>query len=56
MALVETSTIAFAAWALAIPGSPYLSVKGADGGVVAALIALFASTILSLLEPVFERK
>lgn len=45
-------TIAFAAWALAVPGSPYLS--GKDGGVVAALIALVASTILSLLEPVFE--
>lgn len=49
-------TIAFAAWALAIPGSPYLSDRGTAGGVVAALIALFVSTILSLLEPVFESK
>lgn len=49
-------TIAFAAWALAIPGAPYLNDRGASGGVVAALIALFASTILSLLEPVFEHK
>ena len=49
-------TIAFAAWALAIPEAPYLNNSDTGGGVVAALIALFASTILSLLEPVFEHK
>src|SRR5437867_1310455 len=43
------STIAFGVWSLAIPGTPYL--KGEVGGVLAAFLALFVSTFLTLLEP-----
>ena len=46
------STIAFLVWALAIPGTPYLST--AQGKVVAAFGALLVSTFLTLLEPIFE--
>jgi hypothetical protein len=45
------STIAFGVWSLAIPGTPYL--KGEVGGVLAAFLALFVSTFLTLLEPIF---
>jgi hypothetical protein len=50
---LAASTIAFSVWALAIPAAPYLT--GNAGNVVAALLALFVSTLLSLLQPVFER-
>lgn len=46
------STIAFGSWALAVPGSPYQSMIG--GGAIAALLAVFVSTFLSLLEPIFD--
>jgi hypothetical protein len=49
------STIAFLVWALAIPTAPYLhSPANPAGGVVAGFFALFISTVLSLLEPLFE--
>jgi hypothetical protein len=48
------SLTAFGIWALAVPGTPYL--RGEVGGVVAAFLALFVSTFLTLLEPVFETK
>ena len=48
------STVAFAVWALAVPGSPYL--QGEVGGVLAGFFALFVSTFLTLLEPIFESK
>jgi hypothetical protein len=48
------STVAFAVWALAIPTTPYL--QGAAGGAVAAFGAVFVSTVLTLLQPIFERK
>jgi hypothetical protein len=46
------STIAFLVWALAIPTTPYL--PGAAGKVVAAFAAVFVSTFLTLLEPLFD--
>lgn len=46
------STVAFLAWALAIPNNPYIS--GDAGGTVAAFLALFISTILNRLEKVFQ--
>jgi hypothetical protein len=46
------SVTAFAVWALAVPGTPYLT--GEVGGVIAAFLALFISTFLTLLEPIFE--
>ena len=48
------STVAFAVWALAVPGSPYLN--GEVGGVIAAFLAVFVSTFLTLLEPVFQSR
>lgn len=47
------STVAFGVWALAVPGSPYL--QGEVGGVLAGFFALFVSTFLTLLEPIFEK-
>lgn len=47
------STIAFLTWALAVPGGPYL--QGDAGGPVAALAALFISTLLSVLAAVIEK-
>lgn len=49
------STIAFLAWALAIPNAPYLHTpNNVAGGAVAAFLAIFISTFLSVLEPIFE--
>ncbi|MEO1337644.1 MAG: hypothetical protein AAFV29_18515, partial [Myxococcota bacterium] len=47
------STIAFIAWAIALPDSPYLTAD--QDKAVGAFIALFVSTMLSLLEPVLSR-
>jgi len=47
------STLAFGIWALAVPNAPYL--RGELGGVVAAFLAVFVSTFLALLQPIFER-
>jgi hypothetical protein len=49
---LSASTIAFLIWALAIPSTPYLS--GDAGKVVAAFGALLISTVLKLLEPIFD--
>ena len=46
-------TVAFLVWALAVPGNPYISPE--NGGAVVGFFALFISTVLSLLEPIFER-
>lgn len=49
---VIASLIAFMCWALAVPNSPYLSSE--SGGVLAALLALFISTILGLIERIIK--
>ena len=46
-------TIAFLVWALAVPGNPYIS--GESAGALVGFFAIFISTILSLLEPIFDR-
>ena len=46
-------TVAFLVWALAVPGNPYVSPE--SGGAVVGFFALFISTVLSLLEPIFDR-
>lgn len=52
---IVASTIAFLAWALAIPNAPYLhAANNVGGGAVAAFLAIFISTFLSILEPIFE--
>lgn len=48
------ATVAFLVWALAVPGNPY--VKGDTSGAVAGFFAIFISTVLSVLEPIFDRK
>jgi hypothetical protein len=48
------ATLAFLAWALALPGNPYLDKPAMH--VASGFAALLASTILSLLEPIFVRK
>ena len=47
------ATIAFLIWALAVPSNPYIT--GDSGAVVAGFGAVIISTLLSLLEPIFER-
>ena len=47
------ATIAFLVWALAVPGNPYI--VGDVGAVAAGFGAIVISTLLSLLEPIFER-
>jgi hypothetical protein len=47
------ATVAFLVWALAVPGNPY--VKGDTSGAVAGFFAIFISTILSVLEPLFDQ-
>lgn len=47
------ATIAFLAWALAVPGNQLL--EGEAGGAIGAFVALVTSTILSLVEPIFQR-
>ena len=50
---IFASTVAFLIWALAVPGNPY--VKSDTSGAVAGFFAIFISTILSILEPLFDR-
>jgi hypothetical protein len=50
---MAAATVAFLVWALAVPGNPYIIGEG--GGVVAGFGAVFISTVMSLLEPIFER-
>lgn len=46
-------TVAFFVWALAVPGNPY--VKNDASGAVAGFFAIFISTILSVLERIFDQ-
>jgi len=49
------STLAFLAWALAVPNGPFLREPKLElKGAIAAFLALFVSTVLSLLEPWVE--
>jgi hypothetical protein len=48
------ATIAFLVWALAIPNNPY--VQGDAGAVLAGFGAIFISTLLSMLEPIFAQR
>ena len=50
---MAAATVAFLVWALAVPGNPY--VAGDGGAVVAGFGAVIVSSLLSLLEPIFER-
>lgn len=43
---IFASTIAFLAWALAVPDGPYL--QSANGGLIAGLLALFVSFMLEI--------
>jgi hypothetical protein len=47
------STIAFAVWAMAVPGNPIVDTGSGTGGAVAALAAVFVSTSLNLVSPFF---
>lgn len=51
---LTAATIAYLVWALAVPGNPYIAEPAA--AVLAGLGAVFISTVLNLLEPVFERR
>jgi Na+/proline symporter len=41
------ATAAFMAWAITVPGGPYLT-RDSEGGVVAGLLAIFVSTLLGV--------
>lgn len=47
------ATIAFLVWALAVPNNPYTN--GDAQGAIAGFFAIFISTLLSVLEPLFDR-
>jgi hypothetical protein len=49
------STLAFAVWALAVPGNPIIDTKNAASGVVGGLAATVVSGFLNLVAPFFER-
>lgn len=46
------ATIAFLVWGLAVPGNPLVS--GEAGGAVMGFLAIFISTLLSILEQLFD--
>jgi hypothetical protein len=50
---MSAATIAFLVWGLAVPGNPYIT--GDAGAVMAGFGAIIISTLLTLLEPIFER-
>lgn len=50
---MSASFVAFLCWALAVPNGPYLNTVA--GGVLAALMALFISTFLGLIEKVVAK-
>lgn len=52
---MAAATIAFAVWALAIPGNPLIPANTAGAGAVAGLAAIMVSTLLALFAPLFER-
>jgi hypothetical protein len=45
---IFASLVAFLVWAMAVPGNPIIDVNDAAKGVVAALAAVFVSTVLNL--------
>ncbi len=47
------ATLAFLAWALAVPGNGLL--EGEVGGPLAGVVAVLASVIISVLDPIFRR-
>lgn len=52
---MSASTFAFLAWALAVPNGPFLREPNLElKGAIGAFLALFVSTLLSLLEPWVE--
>jgi len=51
---VVSAMVAFAIWALAVPGNPYIN--GEHQAAIAGLGALFCSTIFSMLEGIIGRK
>ncbi len=53
---IIASTIAFAVWALAVPGSPFLTQNSEAIGILSGLAAVFVSTLLNLVAPFFERR
>jgi hypothetical protein len=48
------SSIAFAVWAMAVPGNPIIDPNNTAGGVVAGVAALLVSTVLNIFAPFFE--
>jgi len=52
---IIASTVAFAVWALAVPGNPLNFVDSDVSGVIAGFAALFVSTFLNILAPFFEK-
>jgi hypothetical protein len=50
------STLAFAVWALAVPGNPIISSSNSAQGGIAAFAALVVSMFLNIFEPFFERQ
>ncbi|MDX1664765.1 MAG: hypothetical protein R3272_13315 [Candidatus Promineifilaceae bacterium] len=48
------ATVGMAAWGLAVPGNPYSD--GAAMGTLAAVLVLFSSTLLSVLEPLVRQR
>jgi hypothetical protein len=52
---IIASTVAFAVWALAVPGNPLKFADATVSGVIAGLAALFVSTLLNLLAPFCEK-
>lgn len=47
-------SVAFVVWALAVPGNPYIKDPAASAAI--GFLALFISTVLSVLEPLFDRR
>jgi hypothetical protein len=52
---IIASTLAFAVWALAVPGNPIIDTDSATGGVLAGFCALLVSFALNLFSPFFEK-
>ena len=51
---IIASTVAFAVWALAVPGNPFNFTDSTVSGVIAGFAALVVSTFLNILAPFFE--
>jgi hypothetical protein len=48
------STIAFAAWASALPGSPFRAFGSVYNAAVAGFVVIFTSAALGLISPLFQ--